>query len=102
MKLPLTAGRRQGQPSGSCVIRPRERVWTIVDKLWQVLARAAQEPDAPLTCDDCVVVMDTLADLLADGLRPEEVLSVADKYLRRCPDCHEYQQALAEFALLHR
>ena len=74
----------------------------IVDKVWQVLARAAQDPDAPLTCEDCVVVMDTLADLLTDGLPPEEVLVVADKYLRRCPNCHEYQQALTELALLHR
>lgn len=73
-----------------------------VDKLWQVLARAAETPDAPLTCDDCVVVLDTLADLLADGLPPREVLAVAEKYLQRCPDCHEYQQALAEFALLRR
>lgn len=73
-----------------------------MDKLWQILARAAEEPDAPLACDDCVVVMDTLADLLADGLRPAEVLAVAGKYLWRCPDCQEYQQALAEFALVQR
>jgi hypothetical protein len=73
-----------------------------VDKLWQVLARAAEKPDAPLTCEDCVVVMDTLADLLSDGLPPEEVLAIAEKYLWRCPDCLEYQRALAEFAGLPR
>jgi hypothetical protein len=73
-----------------------------VDKLWQVLARAAEQPDAPMTCDDCVVVMDTLADLLSDGIPPEEVLAVAEKYLWRCPDCFEYKEALAEFSLLHR
>lgn len=73
-----------------------------MEKLWQVLARAAGEPEGSLSCDDCVIVMDTLAELLADGLPPKEVLAVAEKYLRRCPDCQEYQQMFAEFDLLHR
>jgi hypothetical protein len=46
--------------------------------------------------------MDTLADLLADGLPPWEILAIAKQYLRRCLDCQESQQVFAEFDLLVR
>jgi hypothetical protein len=46
--------------------------------------------------------METQADLLADGLPPREIMAVAEQHLRRCPDCQECQQMLAEFDFLVR
>jgi hypothetical protein len=74
-----------------------------MDQLWQILLRAAEDEEAPLACEDCAILMETLAELLADGQPLDEVLRVADKYLRRCPDCQEeYRRALAELALVRR
>ena len=74
-----------------------------MDQLWQILLRAAGDEEAPLACEDCAILMETLAELLADGHPLDEVLPVADKYLRRCPDCQEeYRRALAELALVGR
>ena len=71
-----------------------------MDQLWQILVRVAGDKESPLACDDCAVLMETLAEMLADGYPQDEVLPVADKYLRRCPDCQdEYRRALAELAL---
>jgi hypothetical protein len=74
-----------------------------MDQLWQILVRVAGEQESPLACEDCAVLMETLAEMLADGYPRDEVLPVADKYLRRCLDCQdEYRRALAELALARR
>ena len=59
----------------------------IVQPLWQVLVHVAQSDDEPLSCDECFVLVDYLSDLLADGLNSEHVLTLADRYLSRCPNC---------------
>lgn len=74
-----------------------------MEQLWQILLRAAGDQESPLSCDDCAVLMETLAEMLADGYPLDEVMPVADKYLRRCPDCQdEYRRALAELALVRQ
>jgi hypothetical protein len=64
--------------------------------LWQVLVHAAQDADQPLSCEECYLLIDYLADLLASGYPQEQVLRQAEKYLSRCPDCRvEHQHALS-------
>jgi hypothetical protein len=71
-----------------------------MDQLWQILLRVTGDEEVPLECEDCAVLLETLAELLADGYPTDEVLPVADKVLRRCPDCQEeYRRTLAELAL---
>jgi hypothetical protein len=68
--------------------------------LWQVLLRVAQSDDEPLSCDECYVLMDYLSDLLADDVNSEQVLSLADRYLARCPNCDvEYMYNLNTITL---
>ena len=68
--------------------------------LWQVLLRVAQSDDEPLSCDECYVLMDYLSDLLADDINSEQVLSLADRYLARCPNCDvEYRYNLNTITL---
>ena len=70
-----------------------------VKRLWQILLRAAEDEEQPLSCEDCFVVMDYPAGLLADGHPASEVVPMSDRYLRRCPGCQEeHRQPLAELA----
>ncbi len=59
-----------------------------MESLWQILLRATAS-QAPLSCDDCFVVLDYLSDLLAEGLDPRAILSTAQKVMQRCPSCRE-------------
>lgn len=61
----------------------------MIRPLWQVLVRAAQNDDESLSCDECFVLMDYLSDLLADDIDSEHVLTLADRYLSRCPNCQD-------------
>jgi hypothetical protein len=71
-----------------------------MDHLWQVLLRAADD-SGPLSCEDCVVLLDYMADLLTSGYPQKEILALAERYLRRCPDCRtELRAALDDLALL--
>lgn len=58
----------------------------MVRPLWQVLVHATQD-DEPLSCDECYVLVDYLADLLAEGIHSKQVVSLADRYLDGCRDC---------------
>jgi hypothetical protein len=70
-----------------------------MDCLWQVLLRSVENKER-LSCDDCLVLMDYLSDLLAGGYPTMELLALADRYLQRCPDCQtELQEILAELAM---
>ena len=74
-----------------------------MEQLWQILLRVTGDEEAALACEDCAVLIDTLAELLADGFPVGELLPVADKVLRRCPDCQEeYRSVLAELALVQQ
>lgn len=70
-----------------------------MDRLWQVLLRSVAD-EGPISCDDCVVLMDYLSDLLASNYPSKEVLDLAERYLHRCSDCETaVQKALAELAV---
>lgn len=72
-----------------------------MEPLWQVLLRAAEDRQDPLSCEECFVVMDYLADLLSTGHPAQLVLSLGEKYLQRCPECRqEHRQAMAELLLV--
>jgi hypothetical protein len=74
-----------------------------MDHLWQVLVKAAENETGDLSCEECFILMDYFADLLASGHAPREVLPLADRYLQRCPECQrEYRQALADLVLVQR
>ncbi len=71
-----------------------------MEYLWQVLLRAVEPGDTPLSCEECFVLFDYLSDLLASGYDAADVLSLAEPYLRRCPDCHqELQREVADLVL---
>ena len=73
-----------------------------MDGLWQILLRSV-EGDEQLSCDDCLVLMDYLTDLLASDYPSKEVLALADRYLQRCPNCEpELEHALDELAVAYR
>jgi hypothetical protein len=72
-----------------------------VKQLWQVLLEAKQAEDEPLSCEDCYILMDFFGDLLSGGYPSEEVLPLADRYLRRCPaNCRREYRAMAQSLLL--
>jgi hypothetical protein len=60
-----------------------------MEYLWQVLLHAIEPDPAPLSCEECFVLLDYLSDLLASGYKATEVLSLAEPYLRRCPNCRQ-------------
>jgi hypothetical protein len=70
-----------------------------MEHLWQVLLRAEARAET-LSCEECFILMDYLADLLAEGQRPEVVRPLAERYLQRCPGCTEEVQRTIEDLLL--
>jgi predicted anti-sigma-YlaC factor YlaD len=72
-----------------------------MEPLWQALLHATADEQEPLSCEECFVVMDYLADLLAAGYPTNQLLSLGEKYLQRCPECREeYRQEMAELLLV--
>lgn len=64
---------------------------------WQILLKTQVPTDAPLTCDECIAILDYLADQAAQGADLEIVRQAMQKHLARCPDCHEqYDEWLRE------
>jgi hypothetical protein len=66
---------------------------------WQVLLHAAQVEDGEiLSCEECVILLDYLSELLAGGVPPDEVRPVAHRHLAHCPACtRELEEALLEW-----
>lgn len=58
--------------------------------LWQILARAAHSPSTTLTCDECFVALEYLADMIDAGADPRVVWQAAQRHLTRCPECREH------------
>jgi hypothetical protein len=72
-----------------------------MEALWQVLLHATADHDEPLSCEECFVLMDYLADLLSTGHPADLVLAMGEKYLKRCPECRqEHRRAMSEFLLI--
>jgi hypothetical protein len=64
---------------------------------WRILLKTHAQPDAPLTCKECIAILDYLADQAARGANLENLWQVAQKHLVRCPDCYEqYREWLRE------
>jgi hypothetical protein len=61
--------------------------------LWRVLLKTQTQPDTPLTCEDCIAILDYLADQAARGADLDSLRQAVQKHLGRCPDCHEQYRA---------
>ena len=58
--------------------------------LWKILLKLRQnQSDASLTCDECFVILDYLADQAARGTPWETLQQMAREHLARCPGCRE-------------
>lgn len=65
--------------------------------LWRILFKTQTQPGAHLTCDECIALLDYLADRATHGADPTNLRQAAQEYLSRCPDCHEeYQEWLRD------
>jgi hypothetical protein len=71
-----------------------------MEHLWEVLLHATASQQESLSCEECFVLLDYLADLLASGYRPQAVLPLAQKYLQRCPRCDDEFRHTVEDLLL--
>jgi hypothetical protein len=70
-----------------------------MEHLWQALLRAEGQAES-LSCEECFVIMDYLADLLAEGHRPQAIRPLAERYLQRCSGCTEEVRRTIEDLLL--
>lgn len=58
--------------------------------LWRVLLKlTSRRADATLTCDECFLLLDYLADQAANGADADRLLRTARQHLARCPRCRE-------------
>ena len=56
---------------------------------WRILLKTQTPTDTPLTCDECIAILDYLADQAARGANLEQLRQAVQKHLARCPDCRE-------------
>jgi hypothetical protein len=66
--------------------------------LWKVLFKFSQtQPTATVTCEECYMILDYLADQAARGADWPGLLRTAREHMARCPGCREhYLQRLRE------
>jgi hypothetical protein len=65
--------------------------------LWRILLKTQTQPEASLTCDECIAVLDYLADQATRGLALDRLSQAVHKHLSCCPDCRaEYLEWLRE------
>lgn len=57
--------------------------------LWQILLKL-ERTDAELTCDECFIVLEYLADRAAGGSDLRRVLPKLREHIARCPHCREH------------
>lgn len=50
--------------------------------------------DATIDCETCSLQFNCLADLVAEGADPRELLPAVEEHLMCCPDCREEYNAL--------
>ena len=59
--------------------------------IWKILALAAENgARVPLTCDECFVILEFLADVAMGGAKEEYLLELVRRHLKRCPCCWEH------------
>lgn len=68
---------------------------------WRILLKTQAPTDTPLTCDECIAILDYLADQAARGADLERLRQAVRRYLARCPDCRkQYMEWLRELESL--
>jgi hypothetical protein len=56
--------------------------------LWQLLIQRRDcKEDIPITCDECFLLLEYDADLLANGTQFDELQPVIKKHLQLCTGC---------------
>jgi len=56
--------------------------------LWQLLIQTRdRKEDIPITCDECFILLEYDADLLATGAQFDELQPVIKKHLQVCSRC---------------
>jgi hypothetical protein len=66
--------------------------------LWQILLETFRSDSIELSCQECVTVLEYLADLGAAGLDKALLESAARRHLSHCSDC--YQEFVRHLLLL--
>ncbi len=68
---------------------------------WRILLKTQAPTDTPLTCDECIAILDYLADQAARGADLESLRQAVRRHLARCPDCRkQYVEWLRELESL--
>jgi len=60
----------------------------------RLLTRAVYSSRTVLTCDECLVALEHLADTLDATGDPENWWQAVQRHLARCPECREYHSRL--------
>jgi Zn finger protein HypA/HybF involved in hydrogenase expression len=64
-------------------------------RTWQLLLQSALETEEyEITCLDCFDMLDQYADLLLDGMDPDEIMLEVKQHLNHCPGCTGEFEAL--------
>lgn len=59
--------------------------------LWQILLKIIPaRSNPPLTCDECFILLDHLAEQLAGGTALDSLLQAIHRHLAHCPECREH------------
>lgn len=59
--------------------------------LWQILITLKDSGSSTsLTCDECFLVIENLADEALAGVNEEDLKSALKQHLRYCPECQEH------------
>lgn len=61
----------------------------MTDSLWRILLKL-DETDAELTCDECFVILEYLADQAANGVEKNHLLDQVREHVVKCPQCYEH------------
>lgn len=57
--------------------------------LWRILLKL-EETGVALTCDECFVILEFLADQAINGADMVQLLASVERHLARCPECYEH------------
>ena len=61
-----------------------------VRPFWQTLVAADSDESIALTCDECFIILEYLAEEAAEGADLQPLQKTAQHHLSHCPDCREH------------
>lgn len=61
-----------------------------VRPFWQTLVAADSGENIALTCDECFIILEYLAEEAAEGADLQTLQKAAQHHLSHCPDCREH------------